>query len=119
GCLRRCAARLRFRDADRRRAGPVYPKSLHQVRPSMHIPPYDNQNLPVVDVDDALVPLAYFNIVRLRRDQGFVSTVPGYETCLVPAHGTIDVSVDRDGSEIGSFGAIGGRTSVWDGEPSA
>jgi 5-deoxy-glucuronate isomerase len=85
----------------------------------MHIPSYDNHNLPVVDAGDAEVPLAYFNIVKLQRGANFVSTVPGYETCLVPAHGSIDVKVDRDGAEIASYEAIGGRTSVWDGEPSA
>ena len=31
----------------------------------MHIPPFDNQNRPIVDVDDARVPLNYFNIVKL------------------------------------------------------
>ena len=59
----------------------------------MHIPPYDNRNLPIVDAGDEEVPLAYFNIVRLRQGERFVSRVPGYETCLVPAHGTIDVQV--------------------------
>jgi 5-deoxy-glucuronate isomerase len=85
----------------------------------MHIPSYDNQNRALVDVGDADVPLAYFNIVKLQKGVNFVSVVPGYETCLVPAHGTIDVKVDRDGTEIASFDAIGGRASVWDGEPSA
>jgi 5-deoxy-glucuronate isomerase len=85
----------------------------------MHIPPYDNKNVPIVDVDDVQVPLAYFNIVRLKNGESFVSTVPGYETCLVPVHGTIDVKIDRNGVEIGSFDAIGERASVWDGEPSA
>ncbi len=85
----------------------------------MHIPSYDNKNAAVVDVDDAQVPLAYFNIVVLKSGESFVSSVPGYETCIVPAHGSIDVQVDRGGSVIGSFEAIGGRASVWDGEPSA
>ena len=29
----------------------------------MHIPPFDNQNKPIVDIDDNHVPLNYFNIV--------------------------------------------------------
>ena len=85
----------------------------------MHIPPYDNHNAPVVDVDDAVVPLAYFNIVRLRRGERFTSAVPGYETCLVPASGTIDVQVEADGMDHHSFDAIGERSSIWDGDPSA
>src|ERR1700688_1972185 len=78
----------------------------------MHIPSYDNQNRALVDVGDPDVPLAYFNIVKLKKGVSFVSVVHGYETCLVPAHGTIDVKVDRDGTEIASFDAIGGGASL-------
>src|SRR5271166_907853 len=85
----------------------------------MHIPPYDNHNVPIVDAGDAQVPLAYFNIVRLQRGERFVSTVPGYETCLVPAHGTIDVEVEADGVQGASFDAIGERGSIWEGDPYA
>ena len=79
----------------------------------MHIPPFDNQNRPIVDADDAVVPLTYFNIVKLTKGEGFAYRVPGYETCIVPATGLIDVSV-------GAFSAsdLGGRgVDVWDGEP--
>ena len=31
----------------------------------MHIPPFDNKNIPIVDVDDTRVPLNYFYIVNL------------------------------------------------------
>ncbi|MEM6889048.1 MAG: 5-deoxy-glucuronate isomerase [Pseudomonadota bacterium] len=79
----------------------------------MHIPPFDNQNKPLVDADNALVPLNYFNIVKLMKGERFGYSVPGYETCITPATGLIDVS-------IGGFEAksIGGRgADVWDGEP--
>ena len=79
----------------------------------MHIAPFDNQNTPIVDVDDGLVPLNYFNIVKLKKGEAFGYAVPGYETCIAPATGLIDVTV-------GGFGAnqIGGRgVDVWDGEP--
>ncbi|MBV8113013.1 MAG: 5-deoxy-glucuronate isomerase [Hyphomicrobiales bacterium] len=85
----------------------------------MHIPHYDNRNLAIVDVNDASTPLAYFNRVNLKSGEQFVSRVPGYETCLVPAHGTIDVKVDCNGNEGKSFDAVGGRASVWDDDPSA
>jgi|SRR5579871_282049 len=85
----------------------------------MHLPPYDNHNLPIVDVSDADVPLAYFNRVLLKNGEQFVAHVPGYETCLVPAHGTIDVEVSGAGLQDRSFEAIGERASVWEGEPSA
>ena len=79
----------------------------------MHIAPHDNRNKPLVDVDDALVPLTYFNIVNLSKGQAFEYRVPGYETCIVPATGTVDVEVSGE-----SFAGIGNRgANVWDGEP--
>ena len=79
----------------------------------MHIAPYDNQNTPIVDVDHDLVPLNYFNIVKLRRGEGFDYSVPGYETCIVPATGTVTVEVDGQ-----VYDNLGNRTEdVWDGEP--
>lgn len=59
------------------------------------------------------MPLTYFNIVKLRRDEAFDYRVPGYETCIVPATGTVDVTVEGF-----SAPALGGRgVDVWDGEP--
>jgi 5-deoxy-glucuronate isomerase len=79
----------------------------------LHIAPHDNHNRAIVDTDDELVPLVYFNILRLKAGQHFDSTVPGYETCIVPATGT--VTVDTMGE---TFASIGNRGSdVWDGEP--
>ena len=59
----------------------------------MHIPPYDNKNAPLVDVEDSLVPLNYFNIVKLAKGEAFEYQVPGYETCIVPATGTVNVEI--------------------------
>jgi 5-deoxy-glucuronate isomerase len=79
----------------------------------MHFPPFDNQNRPIIDVDHDRVPLNYFNIVKLKRGQAFAYQVPGYETGIVPATGSIDVSVEGE-----AFAAIGNRgVDVWDGEP--
>ncbi|WP_435258526.1 5-deoxy-glucuronate isomerase [Thioclava sp. FR2] len=79
----------------------------------MHIPPHDNQNKPIVDIDHALVPLNYFNIVRLKRGEDFTYSTPGYETCIVPATGTVRVEVSGQVHDD-----IGGRgVDVWDGEP--
>ena len=79
----------------------------------MHIAPHDNQNKPIVDVDNALVPLNYFNIVKLSKGDVFEYTVPGYETCVVPATGTVDLDV-----EGAVFARLGNRgLDVWDGEP--
>ena len=51
----------------------------------MHIPPFDNQNKPIVDINDSNVPLTYFNILKLKKGELFSYQIPGYETCIVPA----------------------------------
>jgi 5-deoxy-glucuronate isomerase len=79
----------------------------------MHIAPHDNHNKAIVDADDPCVPLNYFNIVKLTKGQTFEYQVPGYETCIVPATGTVDVAVEGM-----AFAALGKRSiDVWDGDP--
>jgi len=79
----------------------------------MHIAPYENLNKPIVDVDNEFVPLNYFNIVKLKRGEVFEYSVSDYETCIVPATGT--VSIDIEGK---TFDQLGNRSvDVWDGEP--
>ncbi len=79
----------------------------------MHIPPYDNENNPIVDANNKTVPLNYFNIVKLKKGEAFEYQVPGYETCIVPATGTININVEGIG-----FQRLGNRVEdVWDGEP--
>jgi 5-deoxy-glucuronate isomerase len=79
----------------------------------MHIAPYDNLQIPIVDIDDAHVPLVYFNIVKLKAGEHFEYRVPGYETCVVPATGTVTVeTAGQIFADIGNRGA-----DVWDGEP--
>ena len=79
----------------------------------MHILPYDNENNPIVDANNKTVPLNYFNIVKLKTGEAFEYQVPGYETCIVPATGTININVE--GIE---FQRLGNRVEdVWDGEP--
>ncbi|MFZ5962791.1 5-deoxy-glucuronate isomerase [Thalassococcus sp. BH17M4-6] len=79
----------------------------------MHIPPFDNANQPIVDVDHPLVPLNYFNIVNLRAGEVFDYRLDGYETCIVPATGT--VTVETGGQTFADIGHRG--TDVWDGDP--
>ena len=79
----------------------------------MHIPPFDNKNIPIVDINNSKVPLNYFNIVKLQRNESYEYQVPGYETCIVPSTGTIDIEVQEF-----NFKNIGNRViDVWDGEP--
>ena len=79
----------------------------------MHIAPYNNLNKPIVDIDNEFVPLNYFNIVKLKKGEVFEYSVSGYETCIVPATGT--VSVDIEGKTFDHLGNRG--IDVWDGEP--
>lgn len=79
----------------------------------MHIAPHDNHNKPIVDANDPTVPLNYFNIVKLKKGEAFEYQVPGYETCIVPATGTVTVTVEGV-----TFETLGNRgVDVWDGEP--
>ena len=79
----------------------------------MHIAPFDNQNRPIVDVQDAHVPLVYFNSVKLKAGRQFDYRVSGYETCVVPATGTVTVETMGE-----TYAQIGNRgVDVWDGEP--
>jgi len=80
----------------------------------MHIKPYDNANIPIVDVDNPRVPLVYFNIVKLSKGERFDYVVAGYETCVVPAHGTVDVEVGGK-----AFANVGVREGIFKGDPSA
>ena len=79
----------------------------------MHISPFDNRNDAIVDIDNPTVPLNYFNIVKLKRGETFAYRTPGYETCVVPATGTIDL--DIEGVKFTNLGNRG--ADVWDGEP--
>ena len=79
----------------------------------MHIAPFNNHNCAIVDVEDSTVPLNYFNIVKLTKGQAFEYKVPGYETCIVPATGTVDVDVE--GFKATSLGRR--SEDVCDGEP--
>jgi 5-deoxy-glucuronate isomerase len=79
----------------------------------MHIAPFDNLNQPIIGIDNPTTPLCYFNIVKLKRGESFTSTVPGYETGIVPATGTVDITTMGQ-----TFARIGQRHfNVWDGEP--
>ncbi len=79
----------------------------------MHIPPYDNRNQPIIGPGHAQVPLNFFNIVKLARGEAFDYAVPGYETGVVPATGTLDIEIGTE-----RFASIGNRNAdVWDGEP--
>ena len=79
----------------------------------MHIPPYNNKNEPIINIDNHKVPLVYFNIIKLKKNEIYNSEVIGYETCFVPVTGSFQISVGNLNLEN-----IGNRNkNVWDGEP--
>ena len=82
------------------------------VELQMHIQNFDNENNPIVDVDDEVVPLNYFNIVKLNQGETYIYELMDYETCVVPEHGSIDISADGVSAED-----LGGRSDVWSGDP--
>jgi hypothetical protein len=65
---------------------PARPMSEPQTSkgPAMHIAPYDNQNKPIVDVDNACVPLNYFNIVKLSRARRSSTRCPATRPASCP-----------------------------------
>ena len=79
----------------------------------MHIPPFDNQNQPIVGTGNDRVPLNYFNIVKLRRGEHHSYQLSDYESCVVPATGRVSVRVEN--KEIAEVGLR--VEDVWDGEP--
>ncbi|MEM7444205.1 MAG: 5-deoxy-glucuronate isomerase [Pseudomonadota bacterium] len=79
----------------------------------MHIQPYNNANTPIIDAHHPKVPLVYFNIVKLTKGESFEYSVADYETCVVPAHGTIHVEVNGT-----KFSDIGERDGIFLGDPS-
>ena len=59
----------------------------------MHISPYENNNRAIVDIENGVVPHNYFNIVKLKKGENFEDQISGYECCIVPATGTVDITV--------------------------
>ena len=79
-----------------------------------HIKPFDNHNQPIIDVNDATVPLCYFNNLRLKQRDSYRYRLEHYETAVVLAGGCCCIRVDGQ-----VFSEVGQRVSVWDGNPAA
>jgi hypothetical protein len=48
-----------------------------------HIKPHDNQNQPIIDIDNPLVPNTFFNDVKLKKNQTFSYCLEAYESVIV------------------------------------
>ena len=51
----------------------------------MHIPHHNNNNKAIVDCNNEIVPLCYFNIVKLSVGESFTYQLSDYETCQLEA----------------------------------
>ena len=80
----------------------------------MHIPQHNNNNEPIVDCNNEIVPLCYFNIIKLSAGDVFSYKLNDYETCIVPATGTIDVEIEGQ-----NFKDVGKRNHIWESDPEA
>lgn len=81
-----------------------------------HIPPHDNDNQPIININDDTTPLCYFNQVLLSKGEEFTYTLLGYESLVVLASGTCHITVSFN-NNTQRFDHIGSRASVWEGEP--
>ena len=79
---------------------------------NMHIPQHDNKNKAIVDCNNEVVPLCYFNIIKLSAGESYTYQLTDYESCIVPATGSIDVQVQGQ-----VFKEVGKRQHIWEGDP--
>lgn len=79
---------------------------------SQHIKPFDNKNIPIVAEDNEIVPLIYFNVVRLIEGESYTAQLQDYESVYVMATGSCDITV---GDHF--FDSVGHRKSLWEGKP--
>ena len=77
-----------------------------------HIKPHDNRNKPIVDIDNPLVPHTFYNDVKLKQGQTFSFRLDAYESVIVLASGTCDVTVNGV-----KFEQVGERTGIFEGKP--
>lgn len=78
-----------------------------------HILPHDNKNQPIINGND-LVPDIFFNDVKLKKDDIFVHSAPGYETVCVVVNGSVDITINGK-----VFLNIGKRVALFEGKPEA
>lgn len=57
---------------------------------------YDNKNKPILDVNNSLLPLTYFNLLHLKKGETYQQKVDGFETVLVVLSGDVDIEVDGE-----------------------
>jgi len=71
---------------------------------------YDNNNQPIVDINDSILPNTYFNLITLPANEETNLSLDGYETLFVVLKGTCDIAVDNE-----FFPEVGRRKDIWSG----
>ena len=77
-----------------------------------HIKPDDNRNNPIIDIDNPLVPNSFFNDVKLKEGETFSFCLDTFESVVVLASGTCDVTVNGL-----TFSQVGKRKGIFEGKP--
>ena len=72
-----------------------------------HIGAADTLDDPILGANNPLVPLIYFDLVRLDAGQEATVSVPGFETVHVVMSGSVDIVVDNE-----AFTAVGRRQDI-------
>jgi len=74
----------------------------------------DNRNRPLVEPGRGVLPLTYFNLVRLGRGQTYAATLPGFESLYAVLSGRVDIEVEGS-----AFPGVGQRRDIWAGRGEA
>jgi 5-deoxy-glucuronate isomerase len=77
-----------------------------------HIRPHDNENKPIIDVDNNWTPLIYFNDLRLTRGEAVSHQLAEHESVCVVVSGTVTIDVEGV-----TFEGVGKREHLWGGKP--
>ncbi len=72
---------------------------------------YDNKNLPIVNTGDPVLPLTYFNLLRLPRGASHSLSLGDFETVWVVIQGNADIRVDEQ-----RHASVGKRETLWKGK---
>lgn len=70
----------------------------------------EDDNKSIVDKDNGVLSMTYFNVVQLGKGERFVNQVDGFETVYVVLRGNCDIKVDDE-----SFTSVGQRKNIWSG----
>lgn len=71
---------------------------------------YDNKNQPIITGESGILPLTYFNLIRLERGEELRKQVRNFESVYVVLSGNCDINVNGK-----LFKDVGQRKNIWAG----